>query len=462
MTSNSQKSLKNNILVFFDVLVTCLIFWLLYRFASGSWKISKDYLTLLFCTIALWPYLLKRLDITKIYKTNPHSFILGRYMLAMICGLLGLVFLAFILKLNIQRFFIIEFLCVDFAILYILIIAIYHIAKSQRQKGLYTSNIFIIGDKNIGAFIHKIETNSYWGYKIKGLVSENPEIFEKYHDQYNIYNLSELKEKLIAEPIDEVFYCLPTLDSKLISDLVYICLELGITLRVSSQVLSLASAKAKVYYLGETPFFTFQNTPKQSLDILYKTILDKVFSLFAIIALSPVFLIVAIAIKLDSKGPVFFKQTRSGLRGRTFTLYKFRSMCENAEELKESLMDENEQEGPVFKIKNDKRITRVGHFIRKTSIDELPQFFNVLKGDMSIVGPRPPLPSEVKEYKPWQTRKLSMKPGLTCIWQVSGRNNIPFEQWMKLDLQYIDTWSLSLDLMIILKTIRVIIQHEGQ
>ncbi len=126
------------------------------------------------------------------------------------------------------------------------------------------------------------------------------------------------------------------------------------------------------------------------------------------------------------------------------------------------MLDQNEQEGPVFKIKNDKRITRVGKFIRKTSIDEIPQFFNVLKGDMSIVGQRPPLPAEVKEYKPWQTRKLSMKPGLTCIWQVSGRNKIPFEQWMKLDLQYIDTWSLGLDCMIILKTFKAIFQHDGQ
>jgi exopolysaccharide biosynthesis polyprenyl glycosylphosphotransferase len=193
-----------------------------------------------------------------------------------------------------------------------------------------------------------------------------------------------------------------------------------------------------------------------------KTLFDKAFSFVALVCLSPVFLITAICIKIDSKGPILFKQTRCGLHGRNFTLYKFRSMCDNAEDMLDSLKDENEMEGPVFKIKDDKRITRVGRFIRKTSIDELPQFFNVLKGDMSIVGPRPPLPEEVAKYKPWQLRRLSVRPGLTCIWQVSGRNNIPFERWMKLDLQYIDTWSLSLDFIIILKTIKTVIQHDGQ
>jgi exopolysaccharide biosynthesis polyprenyl glycosylphosphotransferase len=319
----------------------------------------------------------------------------------------------------------------------------------------------VIGDKNIGPFIHKIESNTLWGFRIKGIITDDSEVAEKYN-RYPIYTMEQMKEKLLEEPIDEVFYCLSNLDNKLISNLVYLCLELGITFRVSSQTLSLASAKSEIYYLGESPFFTFQNTPRQSINLHLKNIFDKIISFFALICLLPIFLIVAIAIKIDSKGPVFFKQTRSGLRGREFTLYKFRSMCDHAEEMKESMLDQNEQEGPVFKIKNDKRITRVGKFIRKTSIDEIPQFFNVLKGDMSIVGPRPPLPAEVKEYKPWQTRKLSMKPGLTCIWQVSGRNKIPFEQWMKLDLQYIDTWSLGLDCMIILKTFKAIFQHDGQ
>jgi lipopolysaccharide/colanic/teichoic acid biosynthesis glycosyltransferase len=137
-------------------------------------------------------------------------------------------------------------------------------------------------------------------------------------------------------------------------------------------------------------------------------------------------------------------------------------MVVNAEELQKTLIDKNEQDGPVFKIKNDPRITKIGKFLRKTSLDELPQFLNVLKGEMSIVGPRPPIPTEVKQYERWQQRRLSMKPGITCVWQVSGRNNIPFDQWMKMDMQYIDTWSLKLDFIILLKTVKVVLTGDGQ
>jgi lipopolysaccharide/colanic/teichoic acid biosynthesis glycosyltransferase len=178
--------------------------------------------------------------------------------------------------------------------------------------------------------------------------------------------------------------------------------------------------------------------------------------------LSPVYFLLALAIKIDSKGPVFFKQKRVGLRGRKFIVYKFRTMVTNAEELKEKLMQQNEMDGPVFKMTNDPRITRVGRFLRKTSLDELPQFFNVLIGDMSVIGPRPPLPDEVRQYERWQLRRLSMKPGITCIWQVSGRNNIPFDEWMKMDLEYIDNWSLKLDFIIFLKTIRTMIRGDGK
>jgi lipopolysaccharide/colanic/teichoic acid biosynthesis glycosyltransferase len=161
----------------------------------------------------------------------------------------------------------------------------------------------------------------------------------------------------------------------------------------------------------------------------------------------------AIAIKLDSKGPVFFKQVRAGRNGRRFTMYKFRSMVVDAEEKKKALMHLNEMGGPVFKIKRDPRITKIGALIRKTSVDELPQLFNIVKGDMSLVGPRPPLPSEVEDYEAWQRRRLSVKPGLTGLWQVSGRNQIDFDEWMQMDLEYIDNWSLWLDIKIIVMTL---------
>lgn len=190
------------------------------------------------------------------------------------------------------------------------------------------------------------------------------------------------------------------------------------------------------------------NISKRALDIIASTL--------GLIILSPILLVVAILIKLESKGPAIFSQKRIGLNKKEFKMYKFRSMVQNAEELKEKLAKENEMSGPMFKMKNDPRVTKVGKFIRKTSIDELPQLVNVLKGDMSLVGPRPSLPKEVKNFEPWMLRRLNVKPGLTCYWQVSGRNNIDFEDWMKLDVQYVEDRNFWLDIKLIFKTFFVL------
>lgn len=194
-------------------------------------------------------------------------------------------------------------------------------------------------------------------------------------------------------------------------------------------------------------------------NILYeviKRIIDIVASFTGLILLSPLILIVSMLIKLESKGEVIFKQKRVGLNGKEFYMYKFRSMVINAEELKEQLESQNEMSGPMFKIKDDPRITKVGKFIRRTSIDELPQLINVIKGDMSLVGPRPSLPNEVKKFEQWMMERLEVKPGLTCIWQISGRNNIDFEDWMKLDIKYVRERSFKLDIKLILKTVLVL------
>jgi exopolysaccharide biosynthesis polyprenyl glycosylphosphotransferase len=187
-----------------------------------------------------------------------------------------------------------------------------------------------------------------------------------------------------------------------------------------------------------------------------KRSIDIVGSLIGLVVLSPVFIIVSILIKLDSKGQIVFHQTRVGKDGKEFEMYKFRSMVINAEELKKNLKEKNEMSGPMFKIKDDPRITKIGKFIRRTSIDELPQLINVLKGEMSLVGPRPSLPKEVKEFQPWMLKRLEVKPGLTCYWQVMGRNNIDFEEWMRLDINYVDNRSIFLDIKLIFKTFFVL------
>lgn len=187
-----------------------------------------------------------------------------------------------------------------------------------------------------------------------------------------------------------------------------------------------------------------------------KRVIDVVCSFIGVLVLSPLFIIIAIIIKFTSKGPVFFSQRRVGRDGKEFKMYKFRSMVVNAEELKEKLVAQNEMSGPMFKMKDDPRVTRIGKFIRKTSIDELPQLWNVLKGDMSLVGPRPSLPKEVAQFEDWMYRRLEVKPGLTCYWQVSGRNNIDFEDWMKLDIKYVDERNLWIDIRLIFKTVGVL------
>ena len=193
-----------------------------------------------------------------------------------------------------------------------------------------------------------------------------------------------------------------------------------------------------------------------SLYGVIKRLIDVVCSFMGVIVLSPLFIIIAIIIKTTSKGPVFFSQKRVGKNGKEFDMYKFRSMVVNAEELKEKLAAQNEMSGPMFKMKDDPRVTKVGKFIRKTSLDELPQLWNVLKGDMSLVGPRPSLPKEVAQFEEWMYKRLEVKPGLTCYWQVSGRNNIDFEDWMKLDIKYVEERSTWVDVKLIFKTVGVL------
>lgn len=194
---------------------------------------------------------------------------------------------------------------------------------------------------------------------------------------------------------------------------------------------------------------------------LSKRLFDLVVGSVALVFILPTLPLIALMIKLDTRGPVFFKQDRVGRKGRVFKFYKFRSMVHEAESQRAELGELNEQDGPVFKIRSDPRITSVGRFLRRSSFDEIPQILNVLKGEMSIVGPRPPLPDEVAGYQPWQLSRLAVKPGITCLWQISGRSHIGFNEWMRLDLEYLRTRSFKTDLLILLKTIPAVIERKG-
>jgi exopolysaccharide biosynthesis polyprenyl glycosylphosphotransferase len=247
-----------------------------------------------------------------------------------------------------------------------------------------------------------------------------------------------------------------------IGQAISVCETEGVDVWLMADFVKPAIARIAFDQFDRRPVLLFSCKPDRAWHLLFKRVIDFVGAALILGILGPLVMIpVALAIKLTSKGPIFFRQLRCGLHGKTFTMLKFRSMVADAEAQQSNLIALNEQSGPVFKIRRDPRVTRLGRLIRKTSIDELPQLFNVLRGDMSLVGPRPPIPSEVQKYAAWQRRRLSMKPGLTCLWQVSGRSRIRFEEWMRLDLAYIDSWSLALDFQILLKTLPAVIAGDG-
>lgn len=261
--------------------------------------------------------------------------------------------------------------------------------------------------------------------------------------------------------VDEVLFTEVSHHFSLVAELAQIAVEEGVGVSLAADLFSLEILKSDIAYFGSIPLLQYRPTPETSA-LVTKRLIDLGVSSLLLLLLSPLMVVTALLIKSGSPGPVFFRQRRVGLNGRIFTLLKFRSMVEDAESMLETLREHNEMRGPVFKMKDDPRVTPLGRFLRRWSIDELPQLINVFRGDMSLVGPRPPLPGEVSSYRRDQRRRLSMRPGLTCIWQVSGRNQIPdFEEWAKLDLEYIDNWSLLNDFKLLLRTIPAVLGGIG-
>ncbi|MDR0993137.1 MAG: sugar transferase [Verrucomicrobiota bacterium] len=266
---------------------------------------------------------------------------------------------------------------------------------------------------------------------------------------------------LHAHTVDAVIILTRNISTDQAGEWLQQCETEGVEAWLIADYLRTAAADIALDEIAGKPMLLFSTTPRSAWSLALKQLADIVLSGLALVLLSPVFLVLAIIIRLTSPGPAFFLQRRCTLNGRTFLMYKFRTMVQNAEEIRKTLEAQNEVSGPVFKMKNDPRITPIGRWLRRYSLDELPQLWNVFKGDMSIVGPRPPIPSEVEKYESWQRRRLSMRSGCTCLWQVSGRNKLSFEDWMRLDLEYIDTWSLLLDFKIMLKTVGALFKGTG-
>ncbi len=332
-----------------------------------------------------------------------------------------------------------------------------------HELGYNQVNLLIVGTgRRAREFIRMVKSHSNWGLRIVGLIDDEHGMFGKEIAGYRVLGrLQDIPFILHRKVIDRVIFVVPRLWLNRIDEAILACEREGIPTSISMDLYDLRIAKVRQTDFSGFPLLEFETFTAKEWQLFVKRTVDVVLALVLAVLFAPLMVLLAIAIKLSSRGPIFFAQQRCGMNGRTFSLYKFRSMYAGAEIKRRELEKCNEMDGPVFKIKRDPRITPLGRILRKLSLDELPQLFNVIKGDMSFVGPRPPLAIEVELYKLWQRRRLSLKPGLTCIWQVSGRNKIGFEKWMEMDLEYIDNWSLWLDFKIMVKTVFVVMFGYG-
>jgi exopolysaccharide biosynthesis polyprenyl glycosylphosphotransferase len=338
------------------------------------------------------------------------------------------------------------------------------VAKEIRKSGIGRKRVLVVGaGEKKREFVDVVRKNIDWGLDIVGVITEKDEI--QAPDKNGLQSLGtfdEIESVLHNQIIEEVIICVPIEQFGRIRKVLECCEREGVQVRLFSDFFSKILKRVRVDQPYGMNIVSFMATQDDEIKLYVKRILDIVLSGLMLVVLSPFLLIIAILVKASSKGPIFYEWNVIGLNKKPFKSWKFRTMVPNADAMKTDLLERNEMNGPVFKIKNDPRVTKIGRILRKFSLDELPQLWSVLKGDMSLVGPRPAGPHELARYDSWHRRKLSVKPGLTCLWQVKGRNKIDdFDEWVRLDLEYIENWSLWLDFKILLKTIPVVLRGTG-
>jgi len=463
-------NLLSTLIVVFDILAITLAFQCSYYinyFEFGGFFFSTPRLLKLYLLIVpFWMVFLYLLKATEVPRTKPFGVLFLQYLQSTILIIILLLAFYFVFKLYlISGRFLVEFALLGFLFLYFARLLEYIIFRNYRLKGYNYINITVIADEKSIPFIDNLLEHKEWGYRIVLIFSGTRAVREKYKSLVDVLpdkSIKVLHDFMELEPIDEIFYLKSNVSAAEVRTIVRSCEELGVVFRLNHNESRNNLTNAFTENIGDSKFLTFINVPYSPSSLLFKTITDIFLSIFFIIVLSPLMIFIAISIALTSRGPIIFSQERVGLRGRPFHLLKFRTMISDAEKHLQELESKNEMDGPVFKIKDDPRVIKIGKFLRRSGFDELPQLFNVLKGEMSLIGPRPPLESETRKYKRWQLRRLSVKPGLSCFWQIKPeRNNIKFEKWMEMDLAYIDNWSLRLDFLILITTIRTIFQRTG-
>ena len=424
-----------------------------------------SYLWLLLLILPLWVILLYRMGAyQRLRATSPMriGWILCK------ANLLGLTLFGtamFLLRIQrVSRTFMVLFVVTAAVFLWVERFALISYWKILGRRPFFLRWILIVGTgPRAEQLVQTLQRNAAWGLHIAGILDPDPKrVGQSILGMRVMGTLKQLREYLQLQVIDEVIFVLPRGWLTQMEEAVCVCEEMGVRSTIAMDLFNLRVARAFSTDLNGIPAVSFETTPISAWQLAAKRAMDILISTFGLTALSPLLLAVAVLIKLTSPGPVLFRQERCGLNGRRFVMYKFRTMVAGAEERRKELEPLNELTGPVFKIHNDPRLTPLGRWLRKTSGDELPQLWNVLKGEMSIVGPRPPTVEEVGRYEARQRRRLSMRPGITGYWQVSGRNEVKdFGRLLELDLKYIDQWSLGLDAVLLLKTIPAVVFGTG-
>ena len=379
-------------------------------------------------------------------------------------GMISLVLVEYALRLDVSRVFLTIFAAYAWALLCLFRLNAGHLLSAIRREFGAPHYVMVVGvSERALRMAESLERSANYGIRLTGFLHDGsapaPETIQL-QKSYPVYGLQRLPELLKGRVIDEVIFALDSSRLAGMEEAFLLCDEEGVRTRVLVDFFPHVNSDVYLDRLGTLPLLTFAAAPHDELRLVVKRATDMALAGVALVALVPFMLVIVLLIRLTSPGPAIFRQVRCGLNGRRFVFYKFRSMCENAEDLKPALAHLN-QKTTAFKIPNDPRLTRIGRFLRKFSIDEWPQLWNVVRGDMSLVGPRPAVPEEVDQYERWQRRRLRMRPGLTCLWALAGRDTLDFESWMKMDMSYIDNWSLALDWKIILRTIPKVILGKG-
>ncbi len=424
----------------------------------------ERYLVLLLLVLPIWGPMLYAAGFHRSHRTLP----LGEeiWLVAKIAfgGTAILTVFVYGLKLDfVSRWFLVVFGIVNFIFLATERIALRLLSRWVRARGYNYRTVLLVGTGGKAAQLGDfLEAHPHWGFKVVGYLDDDNGGEIRRADHWPcLGKIDDLESTLTREVVDEVIF---VIEKGKLGDYEQALLTAerhGVRAHVSLDIFPHVLARPVLEELDGIPLLTFTTTPSNPAQLVVKRAIDVVVASTLFLLMLPIQILAALAIKASSRGPIFFRQTRCGLNGRQFTLLKFRTMEAGAEDRLPEVAHLNEMSGPVFKVSRDPRLTAVGRVLRRLSIDELPQLWNVIVGNMSLVGPRPPLPEEVSRYEPWQRRRLSMAPGLTCLWQVSGRSEVDFDRWMEMDLKYIDTWSPMLDLKILLKTVPAVLSGRG-